>query len=234
MIITIVIALLSATVASGFCYIVTESIDEKSKNPEFVRFDIKTTFEKFYTGVGKRYLSFFAGFFIFFLILMLGMMAALIFATKFVCPLSSIGLDLDSLQLVLTNQDAMSAFASQLGRTQLIKLLELFYITNIIAPGIIAFLLMLWIPELMYTKRNVFISLFTSIKKLFSDFWNSLCIYAVIVLGHIFIAIVCALFPQTSIMLYLGSLLFIYWMIFNIYTIFLYYKSKFADDDERG
>lgn len=234
LVITIVIALLSAAIASGFCHIVVKSIAQKEKYENFVRFDIKTTFSKFYSGVGKRYLSFLIGFFLFFFILIIGMMLALIFATKFVCPLASIGLDIDSLQLVLSNQEAMSAFASQLNSSQLIKLLELFYITNIITPGIISFLLMLWIPELMYTDKNVFIALFTSIKKLFSDFWNSLCIYLVIVFGHIVVAFICALFPPTSILLYLGSLLFIYWMIFNIYTIFLYYKSKFVNSDERA
>ena len=233
LIITLVLALLSSAIASGFCYIVKTSIEQKDSDKDFNKFNIRTTFDIFYTGVGKHYLSFLGGFVLFFIILIVSMMLALLFANKFICPLSSMGLDIDTLQLVLSNQDALNTFASQMTKSQIFHLLELFYITNIITPGIVAFMLMLWVPEFMYSGKNVFVALFTSIKKLFSDFWNALCIYIIIMLGHFIIALICALFPQTSIMLYVGSLIFIYWMIYNIYTVFLYYKSKYVDTNER-
>lgn len=221
-----ILAFLSSAVASGFCQVVKQSVQEYDENEDFKNYDVKTTFEIFYTGVGRRYLQFFGGFMLFFVIIIAGMMLSMILATKFICPLSSIGLDLDTLQLVMANQGALAEFASQMTKSQVVHLLVLFYITNVITPFIMGYFLMLWIPEFMYSGKNVVVSLFTSIKKLFSDFWNTLCIYILIVLGHIFIAFAFALLPQTSIMLYISSLIFIYWVIYNFFTIFIYYKTR--------
>lgn len=227
-IVTFVLALLSSAIVSGFCHIVKKTLKQNDKDKNFYKFDYKKTFELFYSGVGKRYLSFFFGFILFFIILIISIMISLLLATKFICPLSSIGLDSDSLQLILSNQEALYAFASQMNKEQVTKLIELFYITNIITPGIVSFLLILWIPELMYTGKNIFVSLYNSIKKLFSDFWNVLSIYAVIVIGHLLIGVVFAFLPQTSIFLYIGSLIFIYWLTFNVFTIFIYYREKYV------
>ena len=224
-----VLALLSAAFTAGFCHVVASSIEEKISDKNFKSYNIKTTFDLFYTGVAKKTLGFLAGFFMLFVILIAGMMLSLIIANKFICPLASLGLDIDSLQIVMTNQQALYEFASQLSKTQVMKLLELFYFTNVITPGFITFMLMLWIPEFMYTGKNIFVSLFTSIKKLFSDFWNMICIYIFMVIGHIIIAFIFALLPQTSIILYLGSLLFIYWLIFNVFTLFIYYRNKYVE-----
>lgn len=221
-----ILAFLSSAVASGFCQVVKQSVQEYDENEDFKNYDVKTTFEIFYTGVGRRYLQFFGGFMLFFVIIIAGMMLSMILATKFICPLSSIGLDLDTLQMVMANQNALTEFASQMTKSQVLHLLVLFYITNVITPFIMGYFLMLWIPEFMYSGKNVVVSLFTSIKKLFSDFWNTLCIYILIVLGHIFIAFAFALLPQTSIMLYISSLIFIYWVIYNFFTIFIYYKNR--------
>ncbi len=221
-----ILAFLSSAVASGFCQVVKQSVQEYDENEDFKNYDVKTTFEIFYTGVGRRYLQFFGGFMLFFVIIIAGMMLSMILATKFICPLSSIGLDLDTLQIVMANQSALTEFASQMTKSQVLHLLVLFYITNVITPFIMGYFLMLWIPEFMYSGKSVVVSLFTSIKKLFSDFWNTLCIYILIVLGHIFIAFAFAFLPQTSVLLYVSSLIFIYWVIYNFFTIFIYYKNR--------
>ncbi len=223
-----VLALFSAAVGAGFCHVVASSIEKRIEDKTFKRYDIKTTMNLFYSGVGKRTLGFFGGFILLFIIMIVGMMTSLLIANKFICPLASLGLDLENLQLVMTNQQALYEFASQLSKSQIIKLLELFYFINVITPGVISFMLMLWVPEYMYTNKNILFSLFTSIKKIFTDFWNIICIYTLIVIGHIFIAFIFALMPQTSIFLYIGSLLFIYWLIFNIFTIFIYYRDKYV------
>lgn len=228
LVITLVLALLSSAFVAGFCQIIKDTVNANEEDKDVHRLDIKHAFVSFYSGVGKNYLSFLCGFILFFSIIILSMMASLLLATKYICPLSSIGLDLDSLQLVLSNQNAMLEFASQMTKSQVIKMLELFYITNVITPGIIGFLLMLWIPEFVYTGKNVVVALFTSIKKLFLDFWNVICIYLVIAFGHMLIALVFGLFPQMSLISYIGSLVFIYWLIYNIFVLFIYYRKKWC------
>lgn len=225
-IITLILALFSSAFVAGFCNIVKDTVEKGNNGEDFERLDTKASFESFYVGVGKKYLPFLFGFIFFFLILIFSMMISLLLATKFICPLSSIGLDIDSLQMILANPNAMTEFASHMTKSQILHLLGLFYITNIITPFIVGFLLMLWIPEFIYTGKNVFLSLLTSIKKLFSDFWNALCIYLIITFVHFLLALVFALLPQTSIMLYLSSLAFIYWVIYNVFTLFIYYRTK--------
>ena len=63
-----------------------------------------------------------------------------------------------------------------------IKVLEMWYFTMKISMALVSFVSILWIPEIVYSKKNAFVSLKNSIKKVFSNFGNVLFLYFYIIL----------------------------------------------------
>ena len=93
-------------------------------------------------------------------------------------------------------------------------------------PTIVSFSLMLWMPETLYTHRNPLITLFTSIKKVYFNFWNSLKLY-------IYISVVQSLIGPFSlknpILYMLMIIIYFYFLVYVVVLIFSYYDEQFRD-----
>lgn len=222
----IVIILLSSAFAAGFFYLIKTITNFSVENKTFEKNDIKKTFELFYTGIGKHYLSFVGIFILFFILASIVIIGTVLFVDKFLFPLSSLGDSLPNFFAILAYPSQTDSLLQSLDDNQKM-LLRTWSRSFLLSTQTFTFLIMLWIPEVMYSGKNVLISLFGSVKKLFSDFPNAICLYLTIMLLNYIIAILTVLGGGHTVVLFLLNILSLYILIYNFYAIFLYYRAKF-------
>lgn len=230
-----IVILLMAAIASGFFYSVKKGIAVEAEEASH---DIKTVFPVFYTGIGKYYLSFLGMFFLFFIFATLIIMGTFMLANTLICDVSELGIDPNAFfQIIATDNNAINTFLTSLSPQQQAYFRawnRLFFFST----HIFTFLLMLWIPEQVYTKKNLFVTLFNSVKKVVKDIPNLLCIFLTISLLNVVLTAFVLVPVHNSILLLIFSILSmivpLYLLLYDFYTLFLYYQAKYVNADDRG
>ena len=102
--------------------------------------------------------------------------------------------------------------------------------------SIIMYLLMFWIPEIIYKTPNPLVALWRSVVKLFKDFFSSFRFFISIWLmgfALLFLNTFAVINPLAYIIM---NIILFYFTVFVVVAIFLYYDKKFVDmeavDDE--
>lgn len=186
-------------------------------------------------GIGKFFLSF------------VGVYVILFFIQIFLTPIvyligaNVIGAldDASSQQLLQIASDPtigantnMATFVEQLTPSQIMFFCE-WSLLFMLATSVVMYLLMLWIPEIIYKTPNPLVALFRSIGKLFKDFWKTLGIFV-----SLWFAGFVLLFIYTFAVIYpifyiLVSIIMYYFIVYMTVLIFLYYDKKYVDCDEK-
>lgn len=99
--------------------------------------------------------------------------------------------------------------------------------------SIISYLLMLWVPEVIYCTKNPFIALFKSIGKLFKDFTTTIRLFFILwFIGFVllFLSTFTMLNPITYILM---SIIMFYYLVYYVVVIFLYFDRKYVGKDEK-
>lgn len=115
------------------------------------------------------------------------------------------------------------------------KMLILFKL-NMILLGItslFSFLLMLWMPEIIYTDRNPLIALFTSIKKLFIKFWKSIGLFVYITMCQFVISYLSTFALLHPLAYMIMMIIYFYFIVYVVVLIFSYYDKEFNNNDEQ-
>lgn len=231
----IIVMLLMAMIASGLFYTIKQEIktdvDENSH-------DIKSVFPLFYTGVGKNYLSFLGIFFLFFIFSTGIIMGSFLLANTLICDVSELGIEPTAFfQIIATDNNAINTFLAGLSTEQQAYFRawnRLFFLTT----HIFTFLLILWIPEQLYTKRNVFVTLVNSVKKVFKDLPNVLCMFLTMSFLNVVLTAFVLLPVHNQFLLFIFSILSMivpmYLLLFDFYALFLYYQAKYIEPYDRG
>ncbi len=188
-------------------------------------------------GIGKYFLSF-VGFYIILFFIQ-------VFATPVVYLLGVNiigGLDTESMQNLqviamdpsITNQ-SMAAFIDKLTPEQIIFFGK-WSLLFMLITSIIMYLLMFWIPEIIYKTPNPLVALWRSVVKLFKDFFSSFRFFISIWLmgfALLFLNTFAVINPLAYIIM---NIILFYFTVFVVVAIFLYYDKKFVDmeavDDE--
>ena len=161
---------------SGWFFMVKGAIDLSKQLFVLDEDKSKATFnllKTFPSGIGHYFLSFLG------LILISLLIIAISGYLSFYLGMTLIGnldLDVNQLRNVLASTVDMKTFLDSLTFEQLIKLNN----WNLLILGItslLSFLLMLWIPEIIYKTKNPFMALFKSIVKIFQKFWKSVKLF---------------------------------------------------------
>lgn len=231
----LIVILLMAAIASGFFYSVKKGI---SKDIDETSHDIKTVFPMFYTGIGKYYLSFLGMFFLFFLFATGIIMGTFLLANNLICDVSELGIDPNAFfQIIATDNNAINTFLTSLSPQQQAYFRawnRLFFFST----HIFTFLLILWIPEQVYTKKNLFVTLFTSVKKVIKDIPTLLCIFLTISFLNVVLTAFVLVPVNNPVLLFIFSILSmivpLYLLLYDFYTLFLYYQAKYINADDRG
>lgn len=228
----LIVILISSAMAAGFFYSLKKSIDyEQIKIAD--ENNMPSTIDTFYSGVGKHYMKFLGVISLFFILASFLILETFVFANKFVCDISKLGIDMRDFFAILADPNNMDIVVNSLSTTQQ-KYFRDWNRCFLISTQTFTFLLMFWIPEILYNKKNIFSSLINSIKKIVTDFPNSLCIYLTILFLNYLVAVFTVLSGNNGIIVFLLSIFSLYLLVYDFYAIFLYYKARHIDIYERG
>ena len=220
----LVIILISSVLASGFFHTIKENVNTKLAGEEINRTNIKNALSVFYTGVGEHYLSFIGMFLLFFVFATIVIFATVFVADTFLCPVEKLGLSESDLFTLMAYPSQMDSFIQNLDIVQKSGI-RAWTRAFMISTQTFTFLIMLWIPEFIFNKKNVFKAFFSSVKKLFINFPNSLCVYLTILFLNYLLALLMIVFGQFSLIVFILNIVSLYLLIYNFYAIFLYYKG---------
>ena len=237
---SVTVLFMSGAFFASWFYMVKEAID-LSKQVFVLDADrAKATmnlFKALPVGIGKYFLSF-VGFYIILFFIQ-------VFATPVVYLLGVNvigGLDTESMQNLqviamdpsITNQ-SMAAFIDKLTPEQIIFFGK-WSLLFMLITSIIMYLLMFWIPEIIYKTPNPLVALWRSVVKLFKDFFSSFRFFISIWLmgfALLFLNTFAVINPLAYIIM---NIILFYFTVFVVVAIFLYYDKKFVDmeavDDE--
>ena len=235
----VTILFMTSAFASGWFYMVKKAVKfskkdfifDKDKDSEAVRL-----IRAIPRGIGNFFLSFVQVSFLFiaFLIL-LGIIIK--FATNpFVSEINSI---LNSYDIHVSSPEEMRVVLNNFSLDKLVEIfmnimspaLKLLFIVVTI-PTLFSFISMLWIPEIIYTKRNALISFFTSIKKVFVKFWKSVGLYIYIVILQGILSILSSYSLVNPFLYLVGMVVHFYFLVYVVVLIFSYYDREFRKTEK--
>lgn len=178
-------------------------------------------------GIGKFFLSFVGVYLILFFIQLIATPVVYLLGINIIGTLD----EASAQQLMQIASDpasntAMASFVEQLTPAQIVFFGK-WSLLFMIATSVIMYLLMLWVPEILYRTANPFIALFTSIAKLFKDFWNTFRIFISLwLMGFVllFIYTFAVINPLAYLII---SILMYYFIVYLTVLIFLYYAEKY-------
>lgn len=101
------------------------------------------------------------------------------------------------------------------------------FLILIVFALIYAFLMLFWIPEIMYKSKNSLLSLFTSIGKVFKKFLKTLGIFLFICTTAVILIIIQASLPQNVAFAIICNILWYYVGLYFVFLIFLFYDKEF-------
>ncbi len=96
-----------------------------------------------------------------------------------------------------------------------------------IIPSIFSYLVMLWMPEIIYTYKNPLFALFTSIKKLFKPFSKSIMLFIYITILNMIIYFISPISFLNPVLYMLYMIFYFYFLVYIVVLIFLYYDNEF-------
>lgn len=180
-------------------------------------------------GIGKYFLKY-VGVCIMFL--GMAMLIASITYSITIPFIKQIDFSLEQMSTAINSAQEAANFISTMPTDKMLILFKL----NMILLGVtslFSFLLMLWMPEIIYTKRNPFIALFTSIKKLFIKFWKSIGLFVYITVCQFVISYLSTFALLHPIAYMIMMIIYFYFIVYIVVLIFSYYDKEFNNNDEQ-
>lgn len=225
---------MTSAFCAGWFYMVKKSVKfskkhfilDKDKANESIRL-----IKAIPNGIGRYFLHYVEVSLLFLaLALLLGIL--LKFATyPFVSQINDV---LINFGISVSSPQEMREILDKLQPNQIMELFDMIFapavklvLTVIAIPTIFSFLLLLWMPEIIYTHRNPFIALFTSIKKIFRKFWKSLNLYIYITIIQMIISSIGAASFINPFAYMAGMIIYFYFLVYVTVLIFSYYDKEF-------
>lgn len=180
-------------------------------------------------GIGKYFLSFVGAYIIFFIIQLFTTPLVYLLGAKIIGSLDEVSMQ-NLISIInsssYTANAEMTSFIESLSPEQ-IAFFGKWSLLFMIATSIFMYLLMLWIPEIIYNTSNPVLALYRSIIKLFKDFFNTVRVF--LSLWFIGFALLFAnTFAVINPFAYLVvSILMFYFTVYLTVLIFLYYDKKY-------
>ena len=142
--------------------------------------------------------------------------------------IGNIGLDPSQISAIMSSSAGMKNFLDSLTFEQLMKLNN-WNLLFISFTSLLSFILMLWVPEIIYKTRNPFIAIFKSIKKVFQKCWKSLKLFISISLINFVLSFINTFSVVNPIIYFVMMLVYFYFLVYLVVLIFLYYDREFVE-----
>ena len=190
-------------------------------------------FKIFPEGVGKFFLSFVGVYIIFFIIQLLATPIVYLLGIKIIGGLdqnSMMQLQQLTIDTSVTANQSMAAFIDSLTPEQIVFFGK-WSLLFMLITSLIMYLLMLWIPEIIYKTPNPLLALGRSFIKLFKDFFTTIRLFLSIwFMGFalLFINTFAFINPIAYIIM---SIIIFYFSVYFVVFIFLYYDKKYLNNE---
>ncbi len=235
----VTILFMTSAFTSGWFYMVKKAVKfskkdfifDKDKNSEAIRL-VKV----FPRGIGHFFLSFVQVSFLF-IAFIIGIGIIIKFVTHpFVSDINTI---LNSYNINVSTPEDMKVVLNSFPADKIIELFMsimspaiklLFLIVTI--PMFFSFLSMLWIPEIIYSKRNAIISLFASVKKIFLKFWKSIGLYIYILLIQTLVSFLSTYSLINPFLYLVAMVVYFYFLVYVVVLVFAYYDTEFRQNKQ--
>lgn len=216
---------------AGWFYMVKESIELSKK--EFIldedrAKEILNLIKKIPAGIGKYFLSFIG----------MSLITLGIFAIFAICIyklgmhfIGSIDFTAEQIKNAMSSPQDMKVFLDSLSIEQLYKLGN-WNLLFMAASTLMSYMLMLWIPEIIYQTQNPLLALFKSIKKLFVKFGKSIALFVYLTLLNLVISFANTFSLLNPVIYMLMMIVYFYFLVYVIVLIFYYYDSEFNNKPE--
>lgn len=183
-------------------------------------------------GISKYFLSFVAVYIILFFIQIIATPIVYLLGINIIGMLDEASTQ-QLLQLASdpASTSAMATFVEKLTPEQIVFFGK-WSLLFMVATSFVMYLLMLWVPEIMYGTTNALLALFNSIKKLFKDFLNTLKMFLSLWFMGFALLFVYTFAVINPLAYILVSILMYYFMVYATVLIFLYYDKKYAGCNE--
>ena len=178
-------------------------------------------------GIGKYFLSFIGLILIFLFIVSLAGTLVYKFGIHYIGNVFT----QDQITAALSSTEDMKLFIDSLTVEQLIKL----NLWNFLIMGtttLISFLIMFWIPEIIYSTINPFTALFKSMKKVFVKFPKSVALFIYLSILNIFVSFLSTFAILHPLLYLLVMVICFYFIIYVVVLVFSYYEKEFNGTDK--
>lgn len=230
---------MTSAFCSGWFYMVTKCVEFSKK--EFILDSDKASeslqlIKTIPDGIGKYFLTF-IGFSIIFVAIALSMVSLISFAgapfvNSILDILSGVGIDVSAPQNVSAILDKLPPNELMVLFKQLfLPALQLLLIVTLI-PMIFSFLMMLWVPEIMYTGRDPLSALFTSVQKVFAKFKKSVALFLYLTVIQVVISFLGSFSIINPVLYVLMMLIYFYFIVYVVVLLFTYYDKEFNNAEE--
>lgn len=190
-------------------------------------------FKSVFKGIHKYFLSFVGVYAVFAVIQIILSPVVYIAGIELIGNLDSVSLtNAQDLALQAANENnSMAVLIDSLTPEQIIFFAK-WSLLFMLMTSVVMYLLMLWIPEILYNTLNPIKALFKSIGKLFGNFAETLSLFAFLwVIG--LLILFCSTFSLINPFAYLiMNVVSFYFVLFMAICIFLYYNKRFCKDEE--
>lgn len=225
----VTVLFMSGAFLSGWFYMVQKAI-EVSKQVYVMDEDrAKATmnlFKEIPYGIGKYFLSFIG------LILIFLLLISLAGTFVYQVGINYIGnvFTQEQISTALASTADMKIFLDSLTVEQLLKL----NLWNLLIMGtttVISFLLMLWVPEIIYSTINPITALFKSIKKVFVKFPKSVALFIYLSILNIIVSFLSTFAILHPLLYLLVMVVCFYFIIYFVVLVFCFYEREFSGAD---
>ncbi len=174
-------------------------------------------------GVGKYFLTYVG---VSLMFVGIALLMAFILYKASVPFINSMHFTLSQMSMVINSPQDTQNFLNSLPPEQVIILFKL----NLLLMGItslFSFLMMLWMPEVIYTKRNPLIAFLTSIKKVFVKFGKSVNLFLYITILNFIISFLSTFAFVNPVTYMIMLIIYFYFIVYVVVLLFSYYDKEF-------
>lgn len=227
------ITFMVAVFLAGWFYMIKKAVDLSKKifvlDDEAAKAHLGLI-KEFPAGVGKYFLTFIV-FFVIFIILVI-LLSAFIF-TLGINFIGKIDFTPEQINMLTSSTKGLLNFVETMPIEQYILLAK----WNFLLMGasfVFSYLLMFWIPEIIYTDRNPLIALFTGIGKLFKKPLKSLYLFVILTVINFILSFIMTFTLLFPVLYFVMATVYLYYIIYVLMLIFSYYDGEFIKENEEN
>lgn len=211
---------------SGWFYMVKEAINLSKQVFVLDEDKSKAVFNLlkiFPAGIGQYFLSFLG---LIFISLVIMSFSGFISYHLGMALIGNLDLNVEQLKGILSSTVDMKTFLDSLTFEQLLKLNN-WNMLILAFTSLISFLLMLWIPELVYKTKNPLIALFKSVVKIFKKPWKAVKLFIFMSVLNFVLSFISTFSILNPILYFIMLIIYFYFLVYLVVLIFSYYDREF-------